>query len=406
MPIFNSQAPPKKEALKITGFILIFICIVSFIIILIGQGLGFKGIGWHAGNFENMAINGYLITIIGFVFGGKVAQTYYENKFGITGDTLPPASEQNKTLPTGDLVNTGMADLAKKAVEQNKDWLRTEFPNISSISDTVDNLNGIDTHVVAIYLKDDKVANIPTELKVNLDDNSEKTVATEVIKNVGTPGIQQLQDQQITATNTTEKGSIGCMIGSLDDSNFRGVITSGHIYSNGDSTSVGDILDDDLQAVVSINNTPAGNWYFQLISNKQDIAIVKLNDGYQPAPYISFKDSGYYSVGDNDINKTMVTLVSNIRGTRTGFILDYNFVQDIPYNDNVTVTMDNIILVGSINNRQDSHPVSEEGDSGGCVYVTIGAENKLVGLILGRDLKYTYVLPVNETLSAWNFKPL
>ncbi|MFX6036218.1 hypothetical protein ABTE74_22795, partial [Acinetobacter baumannii] len=64
----------------------------------------------------------------------------------------------------------------------------------------------------------------------------------------------------------------------------------------------------------------------------------------------------------------------------------------------------NIISIGSTNDRTTSQSVSVGGDSGSCVYHK--ASGKLIGLLLGGNNKFTFVLPIQETLNSFNFKTI
>lgn len=159
---------------------------------------------------------------------------------------------------------------------------------------------------------------------------------------------------------------------------------------------------------VQIAGVEAGVWHFQMIDDvqNQDLAIAQLNPDFKPSNFTSFKNGGYYQVNHKDVLQTKVILNSAMRKQRNGFILDYNVPQDLPYDDDVTKQFTNVILIGSSNDRENSHPVSEDGDSGGSVYVNDGTGDKLIGLILGSDQKYTFVLPVQDTLSSFHFNLL
>jgi len=90
------------------------------------------------------------------------------------------------------------------------------------------------------------------------------------------------------------------------------------------------------------------------------------------------------------------------------FILDYNIGFPFRY-ENGTFYKKDIILIGSVPDRKNSKPVSEKGDSGSCVFIagidkdTKKASNKMVGILLGANENFTFVLPIQSTLTP-NFK--
>lgn len=360
-------------------------------------------IGWFSNDFSIMGINGYWVTVIGFVFGGKVAQSYIENH----PSSVATAAINNNVADAGTVQETPAvtADVAKMAADQNRAKLQSEFENVSSVSDTVScDDEGVSSFVVGIYVKNSDITKLPTSLTATLADQSTQNVSTLIITDVGDPQLQAIQDDSIFGSNTADEvGSIGAMVNSSDINGFRGILTSGHVQSDGRSTSIGQVMTGGDRMPVKVNGALAGVWHFQIIDETQDLAIAQLDAGFQPDNFISFKGGGFYTVGNGDVGKTQVNLQSAVRGKRKGYILGHNFPQSMPYKDGAHISFNNIILVGSSSNQDDSHPVSEGGDSGGCVYVTSGIQNKLVGLILGRDQKFTYVLPVQDTLDNWNF---
>ena len=111
-----------------------------------------------------------------------------------------------------------------------------------------------------------------------------------------------------------------------------------------------------------------------------------------------FGATGYYDISDHSIKKEVVTLISNESGKRDGYLLDHNTTWPIDYSDGKQYKS-NIILIGSDPIRNDSKTLSKKGDSGGLVFHK--ESGKLVGTILGGNKKYTWVLPVKETLEKF-----
>jgi hypothetical protein len=83
--------------------------------------------------------------------------------------------------------------------------------------------------------------------------------------------------------------------------------------------------------------------------------------------------------------------------------LDFNVSFEIKYFNSARFVR-NIILIGSTNDRTTSKTVSVGGDSGSCVYHK--DSGKLIGMLLGGNNKFSFVLPLQETLNSFNFKPL
>jgi hypothetical protein len=305
------------------------------------------------------------------------------------------------------IIQTGMKgltysndDIAKFAVAQNEDNLKLKFPNIISVSDAVHDLANIDTHVIAIYLSDNKTLNIPNELEVKMPDDTVKVIATEIIENTGSGKLHFNQEESINTLGGTASGSFCCMVKTSD--NEFALVSSGHVHSNGYYNVPNGWLDTAQSKEVLLNETEAiGNWLFVQISSNQDLALIKLKEQIKDPKFLKFEKTGFYDVSNADVKSGQVTLVSNKRGKRDGFILDFNTSWPVPYSDQPRLKT-NIILVGSTNDRNTSLPVSSKGDSGGCVYHS--QSKKLVGIILGANEKFTWILPIKDTLNYYEMK--
>jgi len=359
-------------------------------------------IGWGKTNFADIGINNYWVGIIAFVFGSKATQSFFESRMATSPPTplpppapSPPIPAQTSPIPQD--------QLARLAIEQNGQSLKAKFPNIVTISDTVNNLGASKVHIVAIYLKDDNISGIPNSLTVNLPNGTIQTINTEIITSLGTGAIHLAQsDDSINTHNVKFWGSIGSLVKGAN--NFYGAVTSGHVYTYGVFQNYGMIPAG--QNVDFIDQTGAvvasGTWHRQEMTVQQDLAVAKLSGPPPPDPdYISFQD--YYAVSDDDVQKLKVNVVSRYFNprNRTAYILDNNVGFQIPYNG-VLQYMNNIIMIGNDKDRNNSQTVSQPGDSGGCVYTTDDkGNNLLIGLIVGGDFHFTWVLPIKDTLDNY-----
>jgi hypothetical protein len=349
-------------------------------------------IGWNCSDLTSIGLNQYWMGVIAFVFGAKATQSFFESKMAVPQETIKQGMAA---------LEFSNADIAKLAVAQNEQYLKVKFPSILSVSDTVHDLNNTNSHIIVIYLKDNNSTGIPDNLEAKMPDGSVKKIATEIVKGLGVSQIHIREGDKIKTVNDNSFGSVCCLVQSIGDENFVGVVTAGHVYSGGSYINKGGVLNNSDQKTMSINAMEAGSWYFQLITNGQDIAIAKLREVHQDPAYLSFADTGYNVIADSDV-KTSITMISTVSKTKQGFLLDYNLGFPVPYDDGTSNYMSNIILIGSADNRQDSLTLSQKGDSGGCVYNT--KTKQLIGLVLGGDAKFTYVLPIKDTLDSWNYK--
>lgn len=345
-------------------------------------------IGWASttGSLEDIGMDWYWMGVIAFVFGAKAIQAFFESKFA------SPVKEEKPNVGMRAVQFTN-ADIARLAKEQNEQFLYAKFPNILEVSDAVHDLTSTESHVISIYLKDDVTAGIPDKLEAQMPDHTVRVIGTEIIKDNGHGSINSAAPE---IRNGSSFGSVCCMV--RTDKGEKKVATAGHVFSMGNATNFGGVLEPKDQSSVKLE-THDGQWYFQVINSKTDFALA----GFEGLPdTISIRSfSDHYKVGDADVKQTEVALFSTVSGSRKGFILDYNTAWDIDYGDK-EVTKNNIILIGSTKDRNTSRTLSERGDSGGCVYEA--TSGKLVGLILGGNKAFTWVLPIDELLERFNYK--
>ncbi len=351
----------------------------------------FLKIGWDKTSIKDIGVDGYWMGIIAFLFGAKAAQTYFENA---------------KSFFPGSISNSSNTDLSKieisrLAVIQNRDELLAKNPNIECVSDTLKDGNSC----VTIYVKDNQIGTIPKVLSVILNNGSIIKIPTEIIPNSGEskPHIGQATDELSDSISPTYHGSICCIVDSTTNPNFKGVVTSGHVFTNGDFIDYGGVLGENQRRDGLLNGNPKLKLFFQQMKYNQDIAIAEVIDKSNLFDnYISFA-KGFYQVSESDYNSNApnVTIVSRQNNVRDAYILDINVSFEIKYFNSPRYVR-NIILIGSTNDRATSQTVSTGGDSGSCVYHK--ETGRLIGMLLGGNNKFSFVLPLQETLASFNFK--
>lgn len=351
-------------------------------------------IGWGKSSLTEIGLDGYWMGVIGFLFGAKVTQAVFEN-----AKYIFPRSPQAGS-DTTDLSNI---EISRLAVIQNRDELLARYSNIESVSDTLKDGRSC----VTIYLKDNQAQSVPNELPVTLRNGSIIKVQTEIVPDAGggIPHIGQTADELSDSNSPGYYGSICCIVDSLTNPDFRGVVTSGHVFTYGDFYDYGGVLGPHQKRNVLINGHPTARLFLQQMKFNQDIAILELIDKENlQKNYTSFS-KGFYDISEVDVNPVNpnITVLSRQDNRRDGFILDYNVSFEVKY-VKTSRYMRNIILIGSTNDRTTSQPLSVGGDSGSCVFHK--ESGKLIGMLLGGNKKFSFVLPLQQTLSDFNFKPL
>lgn len=349
-------------------------------------------IGWDKHSLQEIGLDGYWMGVIAFLFGAKATQAYFENIKSLAPQTTSAPAQNN-------ISNIAIAQLAKV---QNEESLHEKFPNIEFVSDTLKD----EKSYVTIYVKDDNVSGIPTTLEAAINSNYKVNVPVEMVTNVGegVPHIfAQLSNDIADSKTPAYLGSICCLVDSVVNPGFKGAVTSGHVFTNGKF--------DDYQGFVKTsqvrdafsNGHSIGQLYFQQMTSNQDLAVVELKNNSALLKDFQSYANGFYEVSTADLNSPVpnVTILSKDNNKRDAYILDFNVTMRIYYGG-VQKFVRNIILIGSENIKNNSKTVSEGGDSGSSVYHT--ASNKIIGMLLGGNDKFSFVLPFKETLQANNFK--
>ncbi|MET0571138.1 MAG: hypothetical protein ABWZ79_06905, partial [Pedobacter agri] len=358
-------------------------------------------IGWADGikSLEQIGINQYWVGIIAFTFGAKATQSFFESRMSV--------AKQDAKDGTATLSFTN-SELAKLAIAQNGQFLKVKFPNILTLSDTVQDFSTSESHVVAIYLRDENDGGIPSTLQIKIPDGTEKTIQTEIIKGSGKARIQysQLETDVSTQAHPSYFGSVCCLVRSKTDLSFKGVVTSGHIYSYGryDDFHNGP-LHPSLQTPVLLDGNIAAKWSHKMLNEQQDLAVARIDEGYADDPAYQRFNNAFYIVADKDVKTPFsnVTMISREGKTTHAFIIDYNVGLDVSYKQ-IDSFKSNVILVGSTNDRQTARPISVGGDSGSCIYHT--ETRQLIGILLGRANNFSLVLPIEETLKNFNLETI
>jgi len=344
-------------------------------------------IGWSdsVDSLEDIGLDATWMGVIAFVFGAKATQSFFESRFG--SDKAPAPG----TGAPGDKSFTN-AQIAKAAREQNAKWLHDKFPNILEVSSAVKDAKE-DLHVVTIYLKDENTKDIPLTLTAKMDDGSVKTIPTQIIKDLGDGEIHIHQLDKISFDSKV--GSICCTV--ITDNKQYKAVSAGHVFSRGRAFDYGGELGPEDHSEARINNKKVGEWFFQKIDETIDLALADIDTPVHDA--LALKLKGHYNVSDADVQKTKVMLKTQF-GTRDAYIVDYDTEWDVPYKGKIELKK-GVILIGNTPDRETCKTVSQPGDSGGCVYEP--GSMKLVGLILGGNKSYTWVLPLEDVFTIYSY---
>jgi len=354
-------------------------------------------IGWDKGSLVCIGLDQWWMGVIAFVFGAKAAQSYFENANKLITQPQPnPSPSDEHELGISQIA------IAQIAEASNKTKYKAMFSNILELSAT---LTKEGKSCIAIYLKDDNLKDIPSSLKAELNKSVFVNVPTEIIPNTGKAKVHnaQLSNNIVDSRTKDYPGSICCAVDSLIYPNFKGVVTAGHIFTHGKNISYNQYVQPNEIRDAYSNNSLIGKLYYQEISDAIDIAIVELSaDSHFSKECMSFKNS-FYECTPKDLyaEKENVTVFSRNNNSRNGYILDFNVTLPMYYDLDYKYVA-NLILIGSSPNKQDSKTLSKGGDSGSCVFHK--KSEQLIGILIGGDDNFSFVLPIEEIIKSNNFK--
>ncbi|MEO8149049.1 MAG: hypothetical protein ABI723_15490 [Bacteroidia bacterium] len=364
-------------------------------------------IGWDKHSLSEIGLDGYWMGVIAFLFGAKATQAFFENadKF-FSKKQITPQEILSETVEKKDLDISQIA-IAQLAKIQNESKLQTKFPNIVSVSDTL--LGG--KCCLTLYLEDNNGKNIPEFVTAEINEKTKVQVRIEVITDspAAITHIGQATDELSDSDNPEGFASFCALLSNTDNIDLKFLATAGHNFTNGNFKSMGGFIFDDEQRAVFINGKTRGSLFYQRMHFTQDLAIVKLSQTDSLLEnYISF-NSGYKELSTNDVKTKVpnVTIASRKNINRNGsnihdaFVLDINIPFDVMYNGEKR-RLQNVILLGDTNEPDKSKEVSMRGDSGSPVYCN--QTKKLIGILIGGNGKFSFVLPLKDVLETNNFK--
>jgi hypothetical protein len=292
------------------------------------------------------------------------------------------------------------SDLIRIAITQNEEFLRAKFSNIHFLSDSVGIIDGKKKPVAGIHLYDKNENGLPARLPVKLPSGATYQVFTEIISDSGIAKVSGGMEGSIANNKSSDyKGSACCIVKDADEKKY--LLTNCHVLTEGDLKNP---LHDTDNDTVLYNSDKVGTWFYGTMEGKGDFALVVLTDGD------SFLSENEVELFENKFRKiekedyfTEVTVRGRISNT-SGYILDcIEGKIGIEYNLGNTIVFKKAILLGSQFDRKSCEPVTDFGDSGGAVY---DKDKKLIGVITGRNNRFTVVLPVQSFLNDFSLQLL
>lgn len=337
--------------------------------------------GWESKNLADVGLNGYWVSMVAFVFGGKAAQSYFEQKMGIPQKTEQP-------------FNMDYDELLQMAIDQHIDAIRKIKGYTDMHIGLSSNPKTPESRCIIINTSLNNRNDFPSTLSVKLASGETYQVNTEVVTGSGVAKINAGSGDGVCNQNTTMmNGTICCAVVPTRTPEAISYLTCSHVLSGGDLLDKGGEITTDRDTVLSptYNFAPIGNWSYGTLNNNFDIALVD-SSGYQIPTSSGLQQPVNYLPAH--IGKK-VFIKGNLTQCEAFIIGKSN--EPVPFQYNNTIhTLNNLIKLSRYPYNHIGLTVG--GDSGAMVYFT--DSNVPLGMVIGSNEQYTFVSPLADILTT------
>lgn len=337
--------------------------------------------GWESRNLTDVGLNGYWVSMVAFVFGGKAAQSYFEQKLSI-----PQKTEQPLTMDYDELL--------QMAIDQHIDAIRKIKGYTDMHIGLSSNPKTPESKCIIINTSLNNRNDFPSTLNVKLASGETYRVNTEVVTGSGVAKINAGSGDSVCNQNTTMmNGTICCAVVPTRNPNAISYLTCSHVLSGGDLLDKGGEITASRDTVLSptYNFAPIGNWSYGVLNNNFDIALVD-SSGYQVPSNSGLQQPVNYLPAH--IGKK-VFIKGNLTQCEAYIIGKSNEPVPFQYNNNIH-TLNNLIKISRYAYNHIGLTVG--GDSGAMVYFT--ESNVALGMVIGSNEQYTFVSPLADILTT------
>jgi hypothetical protein len=291
------------------------------------------------------------------------------------------------------------SDLVQLAIAQQGASLRTKFPNIEFLNNSITIVNNQREGVVGIYVSDENVVGIPDEITIKFPNGKNYRIGTEIITGVGLATITSGIDGAVSNANLFGLEGSGCCI-LHNEENVNYLLTNCHVLTDGFKKNP---LFNTGNDKVLYNGDELGEWFYGSMTTAGDFALVTIDN------IDSFTNSGEFEIfepvpreiTEDDWLKLKVNVRGKVSQTTEAYIIEVVSQQvKIKYKEGMSIIFDTVILVGNRPNKN-CKPVTVEGDSGGAVF---DDQMQLIGIITAVGNKYSYIIPINDFINSHQLK--
>lgn len=304
--------------------------------------------------------------------------------------------EFNTTKELDEYIATDYNELAKICLEQNKEKIEL-LPGVINYFIGISSDPSKRIPVIKIDSSLASGGNYPSELSGKLDSGKTFKVRVEVVYGLGQPKIHFGGGNNICNTQSANiEGTICCGVQKNDKNYF---LTCAHVLNGGLSTVdkentegwfIDIIQDDSISA--DMNYDAIGSWKYGVINTSLDIALVEtdveidsINKG-NPASSIYKPEMNHQEI-----------FVNGNKNQQLGYVVGYLW-KEIDFEYNGSTLKHNGLIMVSANKSAYPAAITEPGDSGSLVYLT--SDKTPLGMVLGGNDQYTYVIPMQTILTV------
>ena len=349
--------------------------------------------------FDPIPAMGFVLTAFFLAFGSKF--------FHDLLDTLLQTKELKRKMNDSDTyqvdnirqfdeyLTTDYYELARICLEQNTVTINA-LPNLGAYFIGLSSSPVNRRPVIVLHSTVQQNAGYPPFFQGRLDSGKIFTVKTEVVYGFQLPEIHLEEGDSISHVNFGNKpGTICCRV---KDHERTYLLTCAHVMTGGSSTVNIQSTDGWINAVTQndtesadTNFAPIGNWAFAVIDNEIDVALSETTQIVQPVVNINVPPANY----TDGMNGAEVFVNGKLNKTRA--FVQGHLETDLEFRYNgANHRLRDLILV-SKNKIGSPVTATQGGDSGAMVYL---AKDKIaLGMVVGGNGQYTYLIPLSKILS-------
>ena len=346
-------------------------------------------IGWGKSSFKQIELDGYWMGIIGFLFGAKAAQSYFESKF---------ATEALKNFASSAPDGEPLAkNLVQSTINANKNVLIQNHPQIKKLIPAYLYEENNRVPCIDIFVGPNGAkGRIPQYLEYQQPDGSKIKIKTRVITGYENVKPQIGRGHFLANDNTKNFLGTACCILQNGEEDHRYVLTCNHVMTGGRFEDIAKPKQKAVRFVFKDQYDEVGTWEHGKMTDTVDVAAIRIEKTERIEE--NDIDTSIYNVTEEDCSLTEVALKGAISKTKRAFVIHNDHSVEIDYS-NKTIEMKGLITLSvDLDHRNFSAP-TRKGDSGALVYHS--QTRQPIGMVIGANSQFTFVCPFERVINAF-----